>query len=142
MKRVLFLISVFFFCFSAWPQTKTVGELIEFRIREYNYTKSFNSDVLITTGTKDEIKYLDIELTQLDNSVDFSGDTVGWNLYNNSNDASWKTSKKKKYIPISNYVFLENTSIGKKLYFFQEGINSGRYNTNVVIILLPHSFTL
>jgi spore coat protein U-like protein len=86
---------------------------------------------------------LDIELTALGDSVVFPGDTFGWNLYNDSSSSvSWRTSAGGDYVQISNFVFIEPTSSGKRLYLIQEGINEGSYNTNVLIILLPNSFNL
>jgi hypothetical protein len=144
MKKLVFFVILFgIVCFSGFSQTNVTAKLVEFRIRESTYTREMDSDVQVNTYVSAGVKYLNIVLTPLSNSVVFTGDTFGWNLYNDSDSGvSWRTSVGGNYIQISNFVFIEATNNGKKLYLIQEGINEGLYNTNVLIILLPNSFNL
>jgi len=144
MKKMLFLI-VFLgiVCFSGFSQTTVTARLVEFRIRELNFTSEISPDVKVTTSVKNGIKYLKIELTPLGNSIVFSGNTFGYDLFNDSNSSvTWRTSVGGNYIQISDYIFIETTSNGKKLYLVEEGINNGSYNSNVLILLLPNNFNL
>lgn len=124
-------------------QITTTGSLVEFRIKQFNYTLGMEDHVKVTQYEKQGVKYMDIELSPLDESVEFTGEIFGYRLYNvGSDDVSWQTSLGEDYFQISNYIFLSKSRLGVKLYLIQEGINEGEYNSNVLIVLMPHSFTL
>jgi hypothetical protein len=146
MKRNFILVILTgILCFSAHAQTEYTGKLVEFRVRQFNYTREMNQDVKVTVHEQNGVKYLDIVLTPLANSSSWRNvPELFYNLYNDStNIVSWKNMPSNvNYVPVADYVFVENINGGKRLYLIEDGVNQGNYNTNIIVVLLPDSFSL